>query len=96
MNRGRRKGKSRNARYRSELERLEDEMERKVEEGKRALRELDEKRKVCFPIYMIWRDGADVGRLLMLRLMRRLIRRLLSRRYTLGAGQRPWDRLQKG
>ncbi|KAE9371006.1 hypothetical protein N431DRAFT_491472 [Stipitochalara longipes BDJ] len=29
----------------AELERLEDEMERKVEEGKRALRELDEKRK---------------------------------------------------
>jgi hypothetical protein len=40
-----------------ELELLEDEMERKVEEGRQALRELDERRKVCTSILIIsYRD----------------------------------------
>ena len=34
----------------AELERLEEEMERRVEEGKRKMAEIDEKRKVSFPL----------------------------------------------
>jgi len=70
-----------------ELERLEDEMERKVEEGKRALRELDEKRKVCREHLKIG-DEANRNRRSMSRLIGRSIRRVLFLRLRLGVERR--------
>jgi hypothetical protein len=58
----------------AELERLEDEMERKVEEGMRVLMELDEKRKVC-KNSLVGGMSAKGNRLSMPRSMRLLIRR---------------------
>jgi len=37
-----------------EMERLEQKMENRVDEGKRILRELDEKRKVCCSILLFF------------------------------------------
>jgi hypothetical protein len=71
----------------AELEILEDEMERKVEEGKRVLMELDEKRKVCEDS-LVGGMSAKGNRLSMPRSMRLLIRRLSFRRLHLGVERR--------
>lgn len=43
----------------AELERLEDEFEQQVEEGKKKLAELDEKRRVCVHSYNVISDDAN-------------------------------------
>jgi len=75
------------------LERLEDEMERRVEEGKRVLVELDEKRKV-WEGSLVGDMSAKGNRLSMPRLMRLLIRRLSFRRLHLGVERRRWGRAE--